>query len=126
MLDSTPFYAEQGGQAADTGSIASSSCRFAVHDTRVGFAAHGAWLVHASISRQASLLESDLPAFVLSVMSGQTLPAIFAVLCTFCMVLHALIELLMLLHVCRWQQGTCCMWVRLTGAWLLERRCRPP
>ena len=35
MLERTPFYAEQGGQAADTGSIASTSSRFAVHDTRV-------------------------------------------------------------------------------------------
>ena len=34
VLERTPFYAEQGGQAADTGSIASTGSRFAVHDTK--------------------------------------------------------------------------------------------
>lgn len=34
VLDSTPFYAEQGGQVADTGSIASASARMDVKDTQ--------------------------------------------------------------------------------------------
>ncbi len=37
VLDSTNFYAEQGGQVADVGSFASSSGRtFEVQDTQVG------------------------------------------------------------------------------------------
>ena len=35
VLERTPFYAEQGGQVADQGTIASTSASFAVHDTRV-------------------------------------------------------------------------------------------
>ena len=35
VLQRTPFYAEQGGQVADHGTIASASGSFTVHDTRV-------------------------------------------------------------------------------------------
>ena len=35
VLQATPFYAEQGGQVADQGAIATPSASFAVHDTRV-------------------------------------------------------------------------------------------
>ena len=39
VLEATPFYAEQGGQVADTGELTGTSCSFAVHDTKVGPAA---------------------------------------------------------------------------------------
>ncbi|KAK9796680.1 hypothetical protein WJX73_008232 [Symbiochloris irregularis] len=42
VLQRTPFYAEQGGQVADHGTIASASGSFTVHDTRVaaGYVLH--------------------------------------------------------------------------------------
>lgn len=42
VLERTPFYAEQGGQVADQGTIASTSATFAVHDTRVRHLSAGA------------------------------------------------------------------------------------
>jgi alanyl-tRNA synthetase len=41
VLDSTPFYAESGGQVGDTGSLTSDSARFEVEDTRKLGAAFG-------------------------------------------------------------------------------------
>jgi alanyl-tRNA synthetase len=36
VLEATPFYAEQGGQVADTGDLTGASCSFSVQDTKVG------------------------------------------------------------------------------------------
>jgi alanyl-tRNA synthetase len=36
ILGRTPFYAEQGGQVADTGELATSGALFTVQDTQVG------------------------------------------------------------------------------------------
>ena len=35
VLEATPFYAEQGGQVADTGLLTGPSCSFEVQDTKV-------------------------------------------------------------------------------------------
>ncbi|HUN26056.1 MAG TPA: alanine--tRNA ligase [Steroidobacteraceae bacterium] len=40
ILDSTPFYAESGGQVGDSGELAGSGARFRVEDTRKRGAAH--------------------------------------------------------------------------------------
>ncbi len=41
VLDSTPFYAESGGQVGDTGTLASKAAQFQVDDTQKVGAAHG-------------------------------------------------------------------------------------
>ena len=41
VLESTPFYAESGGQVGDTGELASAGARFSVTDTQKFGAAHG-------------------------------------------------------------------------------------
>jgi alanyl-tRNA synthetase len=36
VLERTPFYAESGGQVADTGALTGPSCSFTVQDTKAG------------------------------------------------------------------------------------------
>lgn len=40
VLEATPFYAEQGGQVADTGLLTGPSCSFEVQDTKVTAPVH--------------------------------------------------------------------------------------
>jgi alanyl-tRNA synthetase len=65
FLDRTPFYAESGGQIADTGSISTDTGTLAVHDVRhalQGFHGHRAKVVSGSIQvGQDADLQIDVP-----------------------------------------------------------------
>ena len=61
VLERTPFYAEQGGQVADTGRITSTSgALMDVQDTQVGPATSSSVRTLATNARQHHLLESEL------------------------------------------------------------------
>ena len=56
VLDVTPFYAESGGQAGDTGVFTSSSCQFVVEDCKKSKGGH---FVHMGQLREGSLQVGD-------------------------------------------------------------------
>lgn len=55
ILDRTPFYAESGGQAADTGYLSSSSSNTDLQVTDVQKGAGGRLFVHKAVLQQGSL-----------------------------------------------------------------------
>ena len=57
ILDFTPFYAESGGQAGDTGTLSSDTVKIAVTDTIKGSGGH---ILHKGIIESGELNEGDI------------------------------------------------------------------
>jgi alanyl-tRNA synthetase len=56
VLDTTPFYAEQGGQVGDTGLLTAASMRFSVADTKL---VDGRVHVHSGVVEEGTIAEGD-------------------------------------------------------------------